>query len=599
MDGRARSNADLLFVGRTDYRLTIHSPPSSSTSLSTSDPSSSETDDNRRSSVQEITYSTYTPNSFDKPLAEFWAKVGSSQKQWADDGTESKSMRVELGHDGVAVGVETGGGVRWITKLGSIGIGVYDILLPLSPAATAKPILVPQPPPHLESLFPLPSNPDQQHYDIHKKPPTTYIGSVPYQLALPGTDNDSSNPPVPPKSPQQQRPLLYALSSASYPLINFAPPARPGVLANGSFPLSEDLPEKDQLLPYLLDPAVETDKTIDPAPPAGLLDGLSRRRGRGRGWIFWVIGVVGALAAAGLAIAGLDRRRRSTVKQTATPPNEKEPLMEQRNEEGMDRALSRDVPNPVDSQRSTTPSPLVEPAGPVTPNAAPVSLPPGAETTPKQEEVKPKKKNARRRVRGRKKRSNSNAALMERDSNEDDEEQDGQSATPGKEEKPLPDLPREMSTTALHDIHDKERLVISDNIIGESTPCHSPRAPPDGTGYGSSGTVVLKGEWGGRPVAVKRLLADFTRLASQEARLLQASDDHPNVIRYYCQERRDNFLYIALDLCPASLADLIATPSQHMELAASLDRKKALVQVTAGLRHLHGMKIIHRDIKPQ
>jgi len=53
----------------------------------------------------------------------------------------------------------------------------------------------------------------------------------------------------------------------------------------------------------------------------------------------------------------------------------------------------------------------------------------------------------------------------------------------------------------------------------------------DQVGFGSHGTVVLKGTWGGRPVAVKRLLSDFTRLASQEVKLLQASDDHPNVIR--------------------------------------------------------------------
>jgi serine/threonine-protein kinase/endoribonuclease IRE1 len=118
-------------------------------------------------------------------------------------------------------------------------------------------------------------------------------------------------------------------------------------------------------------------------------------------------------------------------------------------------------------------------------------------------------------------------------------------------------------------------------------------------GYGSHGTVVLKGTWGGRPVAVKRLLSDFTRLASQEVKLLQASDDHPNVIRYYCQERRDNFLYIALDLCQASLADLIESPDKHHELASNLDRKKALRDITAGIKHLHGMKIIHRDIKPQ
>ena len=111
----------------------------------------------------------------------------------------------------------------------------------------------------------------------------------------------------------------------------------------------------------------------------------------------------------------------------------------------------------------------------------------------------------------------------------------------------------------------------------------------------------MKGTWGGRPVAVKRLLSDFTRLASQEVKLLQASDDHPNVIRYYCQERRDNFLYIALDLCQATLHDLFLRKLSEPphELHKLLEPKKALVQVTAGLKHLHDMNIIHRDIKPQ
>jgi serine/threonine-protein kinase/endoribonuclease IRE1 len=403
MENRSRTNSDILFVGRTDYRLIIHSPPSSSVySASTDTPNTGD----RRAGLQEISYSTYTPNSFDKPLAEFWSK--SNQIPLEDDGSEVHSTRVELGHDGVAVGVENGGDVKWIKDLGSIGIGVYDILLPMTPLS-AKPIIVPQPPPRLEALFPLPTNPGQEHFDIHSKSPSTYIGSVPYQLTLSANDSDQTRPPV---TSNSDKPLLYALSSSSYPLINFAPAAKPGSQANGSFPLSEDLPAKDQLLPYLLDPAID-EKTIDPAPES-IMGGLRRRETVGRSWIFWVMGVLITLVMAGVAIAGLGQRK--TYKQTATPPNEKEPLM------GDPEPSSAELGPPL----PITEKPELEDSG--SPEA----------------KVKTKKKNnARRRVRGGKKRKGEA---------EDDDD------------KPLPELPRAISTT-----DDKERLDISDNVIGTST----------------------------------------------------------------------------------------------------------------------------------
>lgn len=112
--------------------------------------------------------------------------------------------------------------------------------------------------------------------------------------------------------------------------------------------------------------------------------------------------------------------------------------------------------------------------------------------------------------------------------------------------------------------------------------------------------MVYKGAFQGRAVAVKRLLQDFVTLAAREVTLLQESDDHPNVIRYYFQEARNNFLYIALELCPASLADIVERPDipAFQEISNGFDRSKALIQITQGLRHLHGLKIIHRDIKP-
>ncbi|WFD25763.1 non-specific serine/threonine protein kinase [Malassezia nana] len=118
-------------------------------------------------------------------------------------------------------------------------------------------------------------------------------------------------------------------------------------------------------------------------------------------------------------------------------------------------------------------------------------------------------------------------------------------------------------------------------------------------GYGSSGTVVFRGTFQGRAVAVKRLLRDFVEMASKEVSLLQSADNHPNVIRYFCQELTPNFLYIALEQCPASLADLIERPFDHDELVHLLEPREALRQVTAGLQHLHSLSIVHRDIKPQ
>ncbi|KAG0018373.1 bifunctional endoribonuclease/protein kinase ire1 [Podila clonocystis] len=120
-------------------------------------------------------------------------------------------------------------------------------------------------------------------------------------------------------------------------------------------------------------------------------------------------------------------------------------------------------------------------------------------------------------------------------------------------------------------------------------------------GYGSHGTVVYKGTYDGRSVAVKRLLIDFYDVAFHEVRLLQESDDHPNVVRYFRSEQCDRFLYIALELCSASLDDVIERGhvQRYRDLSATLEPQKILHQIISGIHHLHSLKIVHRDIKPQ
>jgi len=120
-------------------------------------------------------------------------------------------------------------------------------------------------------------------------------------------------------------------------------------------------------------------------------------------------------------------------------------------------------------------------------------------------------------------------------------------------------------------------------------------------GHGGHGTMVFKGIFGGRDVAVKRMLKEFYDIASHEVSLLQESDDHPNVIRYFDKETAGDFLYIALELCPASLQDVIEKPTCYSQLIPpnGLDTPNLLKQITSGLLYLHTLKIVHRDIKPQ
>lgn len=73
------------------------------------------------------------------------------------------------------------------------------------------------------------------------------------------------------------------------------------------------------------------------------------------------------------------------------------------------------------------------------------------------------------------------------------------------------------------------------------------------------------------------------------------------VIRYYAQQERAAFLYIALELCQASLADIVQKPHYFRELAQAGERDTpdVLYQIANGLSHLHSLRIVHRDLKPQ
>lgn len=93
------------------------------------------------------------------------------------------------------------------------------------------------------------------------------------------------------------------------------------------------------------------------------------------------------------------------------------------------------------------------------------------------------------------------------------------------------------------------RLLVSNNVIAK----------------GSNGTIVLEGIYDGRPVAVKRLVRTHHDVALKEIQNLIASDQHPNIVRWYGVEHDQDFVYLSLERCSCSLNDLIYFYSESFQ----------------------------------
>ncbi|KAI3922916.1 hypothetical protein MKW98_007047 [Papaver atlanticum] len=152
---------------------------------------------------------------------------------------------------------------------------------------------------------------------------------------------------------------------------------------------------------------------------------------------------------------------------------------------------------------------------------------------------------------------------------------------------------------------------------------------------GSNGTIVLEGNYEGRPVAIKRLVKAHHDVASKEIQNLIASDRHQNIVRWYGVEYDSDFVYLSLERCMCNLNDLIQVCSAsslstmtindqtenpaneynvRLDALQAIDKDielwkangypspellKMMRDVVSGLAHLHDLGIIHRDLKPQ
>lgn len=106
-----------------------------------------------------------------------------------------------------------------------------------------------------------------------------------------------------------------------------------------------------------------------------------------------------------------------------------------------------------------------------------------------------------------------------------------------------------------------------------------------GRGYG--GTLVCRGHFEKRNVAVKILSKNYYKFFHREVSILQNIDSHPNVVRYFCSEEDINYYYIALEMCSCTLDEIISQPNLVMKMKPT----KILYETALGLCFLHKMSI--------
>ncbi|XP_075436055.1 serine/threonine-protein kinase/endoribonuclease IRE1 [Ascaphus truei] len=119
--------------------------------------------------------------------------------------------------------------------------------------------------------------------------------------------------------------------------------------------------------------------------------------------------------------------------------------------------------------------------------------------------------------------------------------------------------------------------------------------PREVLGHGAEGTIVYRGRFDNRDVAVKRILPECFSFADREVQLLRESDEYPNVIRYFCTEKDRQFQYIAIELCTATLQEYVEEKDFDRH---GLGPITLLEQTVSGLAYLHSLSIVHRDLKP-
>ncbi|KAA0706117.1 putative serine/threonine-protein kinase irlF [Triplophysa tibetana] len=120
---------------------------------------------------------------------------------------------------------------------------------------------------------------------------------------------------------------------------------------------------------------------------------------------------------------------------------------------------------------------------------------------------------------------------------------------------------------------------------------------------GSSGTQIYLGlKEDGTEVAIKRIIKNPVNKKDFENELRPLQDlnlESKNIVRYVDFAEDDHFYYLALQLCECDLESHMKDLNNQEHGNRDTALKKIVNDVLLGLRDLHLVKVIHRDIKPK
>ena len=108
-------------------------------------------------------------------------------------------------------------------------------------------------------------------------------------------------------------------------------------------------------------------------------------------------------------------------------------------------------------------------------------------------------------------------------------------------------------------------------------------------GDGSYGTIVYRGKFGQREIAIKRVLKTVSKAVEREISIMMKIDRHPNILKYFAKEEDENFIYIGTELCELNLATFVQNKIHNMRQKIAVNL--ILSQTADGLNHLHQLNI--------